>query len=55
MDFPEVMTLQQAADFLQLHYQTLWEMVKDKKIPAKKVGGSWRIMKKDLIEYFNKS
>jgi len=48
---PEVMTIEQAAAFLQLHYQTVWEMVKAKKIPAVKIGRVWRIMKKDLIAY----
>ena len=50
-DNKEIMTIEQAASFLQLHYQTVWEMVKNKKIKAVKIGRAWRIMKKDLIIY----
>ena len=50
-DNKEIMTIEQAASFLQLHYQTVWEMVKKDKIPALKIGRSWRIMKKDLVAY----
>jgi len=51
MDSPEIMTIKQAAAYLQLHYQTVREKVNTGEIPAVKVGRVWRIMKKDLIEY----
>lgn len=50
----EVMTIKQAADFLQLHYQTVYEKVKNKEIPASKVGRVWRIQKKDVLEYLER-
>ena len=49
----DVMTIQQAADYLQLHYQTVWEMVKKRKIKAIKIGRVWRIAKRDLNAYLN--
>jgi len=55
MNSPEVMTIQQVADFLQLHYQTVYEMITStKEIPASKVRGRWRIQKKDLLDYLER-
>ena len=54
MDSQELMTIKEAADFLKMHYQTVWKKVKNKEIPASKIGQDWRIMKSDLIEYIKK-
>jgi len=53
MDYPEVMTIRQAAGFLQMHYQTVYALVVSKEIPASQVGKAWRIQKVDLIAYLN--
>lgn len=54
MSSPDVMTIKQAAEYLQLHYQTVYEKVINKEIPASKVGRVWRIQKKDVIEYLER-
>ncbi|MDP3921640.1 MAG: helix-turn-helix domain-containing protein [Candidatus Omnitrophota bacterium] len=43
------MTLQQVADYLGLHHLTIYKLVQERKIPAAKVGGSWRF-KKDVLD-----
>jgi excisionase family DNA binding protein len=52
-NFPEVMTVKQAAEFLQVSPQTINRMIKDKKLKASKVGDIWRIQKADIVEYLN--
>ncbi|RJQ33197.1 MAG: DNA-binding protein [Actinobacteria bacterium] len=54
MNSPEVMTIKQAAEFLQLHYQTVYEKILNKEIPASKVGRVWRVQKKDVIAYLER-
>lgn len=52
-DLKEVMTIGQAAEFMQIHYNTMWRLIKEKRVPAKKIGRQWRILRKDLMEYMN--
>lgn len=47
--YPEIMSLQQVADYLGLHYLTIYRLIQEKKIPAAKIGGSWRF-RKDLLD-----
>ncbi|MHB1167038.1 MAG: helix-turn-helix domain-containing protein [Carboxydocellales bacterium] len=54
MKTPEVMTLEQVAEFLQVSYQTVYKLVRDKEIRAKKVGRSYRVLRDDVIAYFEK-
>lgn len=41
-----------AAKILNVTYQTIYEMVRYGTIKAIKVGGSWRINKKEFMEQF---
>ena len=51
----EVMTIQEVADYLKLHYQTVYDkVVKTKEIPASKIGRRWRVQKKDVIAYLER-
>ncbi|MBC7233993.1 MAG: helix-turn-helix domain-containing protein [Chloroflexi bacterium] len=50
---PEVMTVKQLADYLQIDEQTVYRMARAGKIPAVKVAGQWRF-KKDLIDQWLK-
>ena len=38
----DVLTLKDVADYLKVTDRTIYRMVADRKIPAFKVGGSWR-------------
>lgn len=51
---PEIMTLEQVAELLQVSYQTVYKMVREKELKAKKVGRSYRVLRKDVIAYFDK-
>lgn len=42
------------SELLDLHPNTIYRLLKSGKLPARKVGGSWRIYKKDLIDFIEK-
>lgn len=46
---PEILTLQEVADYLGLHYLTIYRLIQERKIPAAKIGGSWRF-RKDVLD-----
>jgi excisionase family DNA binding protein len=37
-----VMTLEEVAEFLHVHPSTIYRLLKDKRIPAFKIGSDWR-------------
>ena len=43
------MTLQEVADYLGFHHLTIYKLIQEKKIPAAKLGGSWRF-KRDVLD-----
>jgi len=51
MENTEVMTIQEAADFLRCHPRTLQKMAIRGEIPAKKVGSLWRFSRQRLQEW----
>ena len=48
---PDVLTVEQAAAYLQVHVETVRRHCRDQLIPAAKVGRGWRIRKVDLDEF----
>lgn len=50
----EIMTVKEVAEYLKLHHMTVYKLVQKGKIPATKVGGSWRF-KKEIIDKWLKS
>ena len=47
----ETFNLMRAAQFLQLHWQTLRKKAKSGEIPAAKLGRRWVFLKVDLVSY----
>lgn len=47
----EIMTISQVAKFLQISEVTTYRLVQEGKIPAFKVGRSWRVKREDLNEF----
>ncbi len=47
----EILTLQEAADFLKVGRNAMSKMVNERKIPGKKVGREWRFSRQALIEW----
>ena len=50
---PEVLTLKQSQELLQIGRTTILEMIKRNELKAFKVRGRWRIKKEDLLEFMN--
>ena len=48
----KALTTEDACQFLSISRQTLYKLVKSKKIPGRKVGDNYRFLKSDLIQYF---
>jgi nitrogen PTS system EIIA component len=53
MENTDVMTIQEAADFLRCHPRTLQKMAIKGEIPAKKVGSLWRFSRRRLQEWMS--
>ena len=51
-DEDKALTTEDACHFLSISRQTLYKLVKSKKIPGRKVGDNYRFLKSDLIRYF---
>lgn len=47
----EIMTIQQAANYLQVCDKTVRRLISKKELVASKVGNSWRVKKSDIDEY----
>ncbi len=48
----EIMTIEEVAEYLKLHYSYVYRLVSSGKIPASKLGRVWRIDRKDVDKYF---
>ena len=48
----KALTTEDACQFLSISRQTLYKLVKSKRIPGRKVGDNYRFLKSDLIQYF---
>jgi len=48
-DSPEILTVKQLADYLQMDEHTIYRLAKNGKIPGTKIGAEWRF-KKNLID-----
>lgn len=51
MDTPDVLNIEEAAKFLRVSKRTAYKLAEAKRIPAKKVGGSWRLSRAALEKY----
>ncbi len=44
----QVLTGEEAASYLRLHVKTIYRLVKEGKVPGRKVGGNWRFHRDEL-------
>jgi excisionase family DNA binding protein len=44
----EILTIKQVADYLKVTERTIYRLAAAKKIPAFKVGGTWRLSRADI-------
>lgn len=49
----DVLNLDETADFLRVSNQTIYNMIRDGRIKAHKVGREWRFFRSDLNAYLN--
>jgi len=47
----EILTIQQAAEYLQVCDKTVRRLISRKELPASKIGKSWRVKKIDIDDY----
>ncbi|MFZ3171985.1 MAG: helix-turn-helix domain-containing protein [Carboxydocellales bacterium] len=50
----DVMTLEQVAKYLKIHYQTALKLVGKGEIPAGKIGRDYKILKSDVLAYLER-
>jgi excisionase family DNA binding protein len=49
----EILTPREAAQYLSVHVRTIYRLAKNREIPGRKVGGSWRFSKGALDEWLS--
>jgi len=49
---PVFLSLKDASNLLAISYSTLHQMALDGELPARKVGGQWRMLQDDLTAWF---
>ncbi len=50
-DYPDILTIEEAAKLLQTSTKTVYKLVRDGSLHSIKVGRAYRISKKKLTEY----
>lgn len=50
----EILTINQVADYLKVTERTIYRLAAAKKIPAFKVGGTWRFSRADIDGWIKK-
>ena len=50
-DYPEILTLKQCQEILQIGKNLMLFLVHNEEIPAFRVGTKWRVRKSDLKQY----
>ncbi len=50
-EFPEILTLEQAADYLQFSTRTMQRLVKTGEIPCRRIGKQWRFHRGQLSDW----
>lgn len=51
----DVLNLEETADFLRVSNQTVYNMIRDGRIKAHKVGREWRFFRSDIAAYVNRT
>lgn len=49
----EILTPKEAALYLNVHVQTIYQLAKNGTLPGRKLGGSWRFNKATLDEWLS--
>jgi excisionase family DNA binding protein len=49
----EIMGVNEVANYLNIKKQTVYRLLQDKKLPALKIGGQWKVKKDHLDKMFD--
>ena len=49
----QILTVKEVADYLKINERTVYRMAAGDKIPALKVGASWRFKQKEIDDWIN--
>lgn len=52
-EYPEILTLEQTAEYLQVTYRTIQKLVDSGDLKASKIGRIWRVRKQDIEDYLD--
>ncbi|MCM8763240.1 MAG: helix-turn-helix domain-containing protein [Candidatus Omnitrophica bacterium] len=55
LQLDKLLTLEEAAQYLDIHPGTLYRWVKEKRVPSFKVGRIWRFKKEKLEDWLKKN
>jgi excisionase family DNA binding protein len=50
----EVLTLEEVADYLHVHQSTVYRLLKNRRIPAFKMGSDWRFNQASIEQWVKK-
>ena len=50
-NYPEILLVEEVADYLRVNKQTIYNLLRQGQLPAKKIGGQWRFHKKAIDDY----
>ena len=53
--FKQVMTVKEIAEYLGVHPMTIYKYVQEGKIPAFKIGASWRIRRDSIKKWMDEN
>lgn len=53
-DYPDIMTINQVAEYFQISEMTTYKLVQEGSIPAFKIGRHWRVKRDDLDEFIER-
>lgn len=46
-----IMTVKEVAEYLKVNERTVYRLAGAKKMPAFKVGGTWRFLRSDIVQW----
>ncbi|AZR73103.1 hypothetical protein BBF96_06720 [Anoxybacter fermentans] len=50
-NYPEILLVEEVAEYLRVNKQTIYNLLRQGQLPAKKIGGQWRFHKKAIDDY----
>ena len=54
-NFPDVMTIHETSEYLQIPVSSLYKLAQDGKIPCQKVGRHWRFRRETINRWLDKN